>query len=270
MIISIVIATYNAEKTIRRCLESVVDTQSFEGFELDIVVIDGGSADGTVEIVESFAELLGYWESNPDRGLAHAWNKGVSHAIGDWIIFLGADDYLWSSDSLEKMAPLLASMCNLTKIVYACVMGVEASGKQLGIWSSEWNRKKFLYGQMYFSHQGVFHHKTLFTQYGMFDESYCLALDYELMFRYLMNNDAIFVPNVIVSAMQSGGMSNTPSNAIKTLREFARARRKNNVSQDSIEYYRAVIGAYVKFILVKLLGNKRAAQCIKFKKFIFR
>ena len=179
-------------------------------------------------------------------------------------------DYLWSSDSLEKVAPLLANMSNLTKIVYACVMGVEASGKQLGIWSSEWNRKKFLYGQMYFSHQGVFHHKTLFTQYGMFDESYCLALDYELMFRYLMNNDAIFVPNVIVSAMQSGGMSNTPSNAIKTLQEFARARRKNNISQDSMNYYRAIYGAYVKLILAKLLGSKRAAQFVKFKKSIFR
>lgn len=270
MIISIVIATYNAEKTIRRCLESVVNTHACDGYELDIVVIDGGSTDGTVEIVRSFAHLLGYWESAPDRGLAHAWNKGVSHAKGDWIIFLGADDYLWSSDSLEKMAPLLANMSNQTKIVYGCVMGVDDSGKQLGIWSSEWNRKKFLYGQMYFSHQGVFHHKTLFTQYGMFDESYRLAMDYELMFRYLINNDAIFVPDVIVSAMQSGGMSNTPSNAIKTLQEFARARRKNNVSQDSIEYYRAVIGAYVKLILAKLLGNKRAAQCIKFKKSIFR
>jgi glycosyltransferase involved in cell wall biosynthesis len=269
MIISIVIATYNAEETIRRCLESVVNTQAFEGYELDIVVIDGGSTDGTVEIVGAFEEQIGYWESAPDRGLAHAWNKGVSHANGDWIIFLGADDYLWSSDSLEKMAPQLANVSNLTKIVYACVMGVEASGKQQGIWSSDWNRKKFANGGMYFSHQGVFHHKTLFTQYGMFDESYCLALDYELMLRYLVNHDAIFIPGIIVSAMQSGGMSNTPSNAIKTLREFARARRKNNVSQDSINYYRAVIGAYGKLVLVKLLGSEWAARCVKFKKSIF-
>ena len=65
MIISIVIATYNAEETIRRCLESVVNTQA-EGYELDIIVIDGGSTDGTVEIVGSFAQLLGYWESAPD------------------------------------------------------------------------------------------------------------------------------------------------------------------------------------------------------------
>lgn len=269
MIISIVIATYNAEKTIRRCLESVVNTHACDGYELDIVVIDGGSTDGTVEIVGSFAHLLGYWESAPDRGLAHAWNKGVSHANGDWIIFLGADDYLWRSDSLEKIAPLLADKSNLTKIVYACVMGVDDSGKQLGIWSSDWNRKKF-YGEMNFSHQGVFHHKTLFTQYGMFDESYLLALDYELMLRYLINNDAIFIPDVIVSAMQSGGMSNTPRNAIRGLQEQARARRKNNISRDSIKYYRAVIGAYGKLILVKLLGSEWAARCIEFKKSVFR
>ena len=121
MIISIVIATYNAEETIRRCLESVVNTKA-EGYELDIIVIDGGSTDGTVEIVGSFAHLLGYWESAPDRGIAHAWNKGVSHANGDWIIFLGADDYLWRSDSLEKIAPLLANMANLTKIVSGLVI----------------------------------------------------------------------------------------------------------------------------------------------------
>lgn len=270
MIISVVIATYNAEQTIRRCLESVIRTQACELYEVDIVVIDGGSKDGTVQIIRSFAEQIGYWESAPDRGLAHAWNKGVTHAIGDWIIFLGADDYLWSSNSLKKMASKLANMSNLTKIVYASVKGVEANGKQLGIWSSDWDRKKFVYGQMYFSHQGVFHHKTLFTEYGMFDESYRLALDYELMLRYLMNNDPIFVPDVVVSAMQSGGMSNTPSNAIRTLREFARARRKNNVSQDSIGYYRAVIGAYGKLILVKLLGKEWAARCIEFKKSIFR
>jgi glycosyltransferase involved in cell wall biosynthesis len=269
MIISIVIATYNVEETIHRCLESVVNTNACECYEIDIVVIDGGSTDDTVEIVGSFEEHIGYWETAPDRGLAHAWNKGVSHAKGDWIIFLGADDYLWSSDSLEKMAPLLANISNQTKIVYGCVMGVEANGKQLGIWSSDWNRKKF-YDDMNFSHQGVFHHKTLFTQYGMFDESYRLALDYELMLRYLINNDAIFIPDVIVSAMQSGGMSNVPRNAIRGLREQARARRKNNISRNSIKYYRALIGAYGKLILVKLLGNEWAAQCVKFKKSIFR
>jgi hypothetical protein len=69
--------------------------------------------------------------------------------------------------------------------------------------------------------------------------------------------------------MQSGGMSNTPRNAIRGLREQARARRKNNISRYSIKYYRAVIGAYVKLILVKLLGNECAARCIEFKKSIF-
>jgi len=269
MIISVVIATYNAEETIRRCLESVVNSEA-RGYVLDIVVIDGESTDGTVPIIESFAEQIGYWETAPDRGLAHAWNKGVSHAKGDWIIFLGADDYLWSNDSLKRMALKLSNMSHITKIVYACVMGVDVSGKHLGIWSSDWNHKKFVYGEMYFSHQGVFHHKTLFTEYGIFDESYRLSMDYELMLRYLVNHDAIFVPGVIVAGMQSGGMSNTPSNAIRTLQEFSRARRKNNISQDSVEFYRAVIGAYGKLILVMLLGIKLAAQCIEFKKSIFR
>ena len=91
MYISIVIATYNAGKTLCNCLNSIV-TQLTDDVEL--VIIDGGSRDNTNSIIESYGSQIAYHISEPDKGIYDAWNKGVKKAKGDWIMFVGADDVL--------------------------------------------------------------------------------------------------------------------------------------------------------------------------------
>ena len=92
----------NGAKTLERTLQSVLDP----GFEdLDYVVIDGGSTDGTLDIIRKYESRLGYWRSEPDNGLYDAMNKGVRAARGRWVLFLGADDVLVAS--LGKIAPML-------------------------------------------------------------------------------------------------------------------------------------------------------------------
>jgi glycosyltransferase involved in cell wall biosynthesis len=91
--ISVIVAVFNGAKTLQQCIDSVAG-QTYPHKEL--IVIDGGSIDGTREILEGDATKLAYWVSEPDRGIYHAWNKALARARGDWICFLGADDYLWS------------------------------------------------------------------------------------------------------------------------------------------------------------------------------
>ena len=87
--ISVVIAVYNGAQTIQRALDSIFE-QTYR--DLEVVVIDGGSTDGTQAILEHNASQIAYWVSEPDRGVYNAWNKALDHVTGDWVCFLGADD----------------------------------------------------------------------------------------------------------------------------------------------------------------------------------
>lgn len=91
MKISIIIATWNAAKTLRRCLDSIVSQLTDE---TELILIDGGSKDETNEIIDSYGDKIAVHVSEPDKGIYDAWNKGVMVAKGDWMMFMGADDVL--------------------------------------------------------------------------------------------------------------------------------------------------------------------------------
>ncbi len=94
--ISIIIVTYNAAKTLQACLDSIYQ-QKYPAIQ--IVVIDGKSTDGTIEIIQQNATRLAYWVSEKDAGIYDAMNKGLRHITGDWVYFLGADDVLFDGFS---------------------------------------------------------------------------------------------------------------------------------------------------------------------------
>src|SRR4051812_33386156 len=101
-LLSIVTVVLNGAQTLERTLRSVFD-QEFE--DLEYVIIDGGSIDGSVDIIRQYESRIGHWRSEPDSGLYDAMNKGVRAARGRWILFLGADDELVAR--LADIAPLL-------------------------------------------------------------------------------------------------------------------------------------------------------------------
>src|SRR3990170_1119466 len=98
---TIIVATLNSAHRLPRCIASFAG-QTYPRREL--IVMDGGSTDGTVDIIRTQGPAVAYWESSPDRGIYHAWNKALAHAHGEWICFLGADDYFWSPTSLSRVA----------------------------------------------------------------------------------------------------------------------------------------------------------------------
>ena len=92
MKISIITVTYNAEKHLEKCIQSII-SQKNPNFEY--IIIDGGSTDGTVDIIKKYQDHLAYWVSEPDCGIYDAMNKGIKQAKGGYIGFLGADDYFF-------------------------------------------------------------------------------------------------------------------------------------------------------------------------------
>jgi glycosyltransferase involved in cell wall biosynthesis len=219
--IAIIVAVFNGSATVQRCIDSVVG-QTYPHKEL--IVIDGGSSDGTAEILKENSQKIAYWVSEPDRGIYQAWNKALAQTHGDWVCFLGADDYLWDAHVLERMAPHLSSALPAARVVYGQVALVNESGTVLNSFGKPWPelRPAFMRGDALNIHQAMFHHRSLFEDRGTFDESFRIAGDYDLLLRELREGRAEFVP-CLVAGMQHGGVSSHPASKVTTIREVMRA-----------------------------------------------
>jgi glycosyltransferase involved in cell wall biosynthesis len=257
--ISVIVAVFNGAKTLQRCIDTAA-RQTYVNKEL--IIADGGSSDGTVDIIRKNTVVIAHWASGPDRGICHAWNKSLSHAKGNWMYFLGADDFFWEDNVLEEIAPHLASKFSETRVVYGRVNTVRSDGTVIKTYGEEWPRIRRRFLQvMCIPHQGVFHHRSLFDTHGPFDESFKIGGDYELLLRELKTKSAQFV-NVVVAGMAWGGASSRPLLSMHALREVDRARRKNGVHVVPILWLWDFMKAWVKHVLSLRLGEDRAREMV--------
>lgn len=256
-LISVIVAVYNRSESLQRCIDSVA-SQTYAPKEL--IIIDGGSTDGTVKILNLNNEKITYWESKSDRGIYHAFNKALTHAKGDWIYFLGSDDYLWDAQALSNVAQEIKNIKDKNiRLVYGKVTIVSQNGDVLQTINKPWSQIKNLFSQgCYICHQGVFQHKSLFEKHGKFDESFPITGDYELLLRELKfkNNQPLFLPNITVAAMQTGGYSSSPQHRITILQEYARARKKNHVLVFPRIWLWSYIKALIWLVLMSTLNKK--------------
>ncbi|AXK70981.1 glycosyltransferase [Lysobacter sp. TY2-98] len=212
--ISIVIATYNAADTLERCLDSIT---SQLGADAEVIVIDGGSHDGTIEVLSARQRELGFWLSEPDKGLYDAWNKGVMRAQGDYIAFLGADDAL-EPGAVRRLCELTS--CGSDLISFKGKV-VAADGRSLGVIGKQWSYRGVA-RRMGICHPGALHARRLFGQVGLFDPRYRVAADYEWMLRLPPSTTATFVDEVLVR-IQDGGVSR--KRKLVTMKEYWRIQK---------------------------------------------
>jgi glycosyltransferase involved in cell wall biosynthesis len=225
---SVVIAVRNAVHVFQGCLDSVFEQ---ERASVEIVVMDGASTDGTLKLLERNGMRLAYWESQPDRGISHAWNKALDHVTGDWVIFLGADDRLASPDALARAARAISDDGAAHDVAYGAVRATDSRDGASQVVGDPWptSADAFRAGRM-IPHQGTFHARRLFERVGRFDESFRICADYELLLRELRDHDALFIPDLVVTDMGAGGLSARPETFPEVLRELYRARHMHGLA----------------------------------------
>jgi glycosyltransferase involved in cell wall biosynthesis len=250
--ISIVVATYNSGRHLAACLESIT-RQDFRSFEL--IVIDGGSTDDTLEIADRYRDRIAYLVSEPDRGIYHAWNKALAVLRGTWVLFIGSDDRLASPGVLGAAVPWLESADSSTRIVYGSIRLTDDgrdTGQVLGLpWSEA---RPLLRSWMSIPHPATFHHRALFRDHGVFDESFAIAGDYEFVLRELLTAEAAFIPELVVVEMGIGGISSRPDNIVRIEIEKERARRLHGLGFGPPWLEFGVLRKSVRLAIAKTLG----------------
>ncbi|MGZ8172758.1 MAG: glycosyltransferase family 2 protein [Methylobacter sp.] len=261
-LISIIIAVFNGAKTLQQCIDSTAQ-QTYANKEL--IIIDGGSKDGTVDVLESNREQIGYWVSEPDSGIYNAWNKGLSQAKGEWICFLGADDFFWDAQVLDRMASQLMMIPPDIRVAYGQIMLLNNDGKDLYPIGEPWKEVKERFKQvMSIPHPGVMHRRSLFEQHGNFDESFRIGGDYELLLRELKKADAAFVPDIIMIGMRQGGLSSSPANSIESMWDIRRAQKMHGLYFPGFFWVMAITRVYMRLILWNSIGERMTRKFIDF------
>lgn len=259
-LITIIIAVFNGTKTLQQCIDSVAN-QTYPNKEL--IIIDGGSTDGTIDLLKKNNHHITYWISEPDRGIYNAWNKALAQAKGEWICFLGADDFFFNTRVLEQMAVHLAIIPANIRVAYSQVMLLNNDGKTLYPIGEPWGKIKERFKQvMCIPHQGVMHRRSMFEQNGKFDESFRIAGDYELLMRELKTGDAVFIPDLITTGMRQGGISSDPENTLVTMREIRRAQKMHGQQWPGWIWFAAMTRVYVRFFLWRILGENLTRKAL--------
>ena len=259
-LISIIVAVFNGVKTLQQCIDSVA-MQTYPNKEL--IIIDGGSNDGTVDLLRVNQEHITYWISEPDSGIFNAWNKGLTQARGEWICFLGADDFFWDSQVLERLSPQLEKLPASIHVAYGQIMLISADGESLYSVGEPWQKIKARFKQvMCINHQGVMHRRGLFQLYGKFDESFHISGDYELLLRELKTSDASFIPDIIIVAMRQGGISSKPANTLLTMQELRRAQRMHGQPLPGWIWLMAMARVYMRLLLWNSIGEQATRKLL--------
>lgn len=211
--ISIITVSYNAASTIEQTIYSVVN-QSYENIEF--IIIDGGSADGTVEIIQKYADKIAYWVSEPDKGIYDAMNKGITAATGEYIYFLGSDDVLVDEQVMERVANQLDSEVD---VLSATVWSVFDNALQMSFENNtEYSKEEDIVRRNIRSpHQGMFV-KTSIMKQLKFDTKYKIGADYKLLLTLWYGDYKVKKIPDKIAFYSAGGISN--QQAEKGRREY--------------------------------------------------
>jgi len=153
---SIIIATYNSANTLAEAIQSVLQ-QTLKDFEL--IIIDGKSSDGTLEIIKSYEKEITYWISEKDKGVYDAWNKGIKIAKGEWICFLGSDDIMLPT-TIEKYNDfIITNIDRRFEFISSKIELVRNNLEKIKVVGEAWNWNTFK-KYMNALHPGAMHHFT--------------------------------------------------------------------------------------------------------------
>ena len=247
-LISIVTVVYNGQEFLEETIQSVLN-QTYEGIEY--IIIDGGSTDGTVDIIKKYEDRIDYWVSEKDNGISDAFNKGVKVAKGSYINFQGDGDGFVSDDALDKIFQDI----NPTEDIFvsARISRVNKKGKE--IFTSKYIEnfdKKSLLFRMSLPHQGLFTHKSYFDKYGLFDVNNTFCMDYDHLLRSYHEFPKVVTKDIVVARWRDDGLGN--GRTLEIYKEYDKIKRDNKIANgfviDFIKYW-----TLFKYYVKKLIRN---------------
>lgn len=204
--ISIIIPTFNSAKTLAVCLDSILK-QSFTDFE--VLIMDGLSTDNTLEIVKSYHDVRLIISSEKDNGIYDAMNIGITKAKGTWLYFMGSDDSLYESNTIEQF--FNNALLKNNEIVYGNVYSTRFNGIYDGLFSYS----KLMNQNI--CHQAIFFRKSVFATIGTFNTKYKAHADWEHNIRWFFSSkiSKVYV-NLIIANYADGGFSSTHNDDVFT------------------------------------------------------
>lgn len=177
--LSIITVVLNSIQFIEESINSVV-SQTYN--DIEYIIIDGGSTDGTLDIIDKYCEDIDILVSEPDNGIYDAMNKGISLATGEWVLMLNADDYLIDDQVIEKVIPSLTDSSDL--IYGTALMKFEDNGF-FENYSTVLSLKNLSRGKVP-PHMAVFAKRSIVKELGGYDTSYRLVADFDFYVRFLL------------------------------------------------------------------------------------
>lgn len=260
MKISIITVCFNSVKTIEQTIQSVI-SQTYQNIEY--IVIDGDSSDGTVDIIKKYTQQISKWISEPDNGIYDAMNKGIKMCSGDLVGIINSDDFyinntvisqIISKIKLEKVDSiytnlLLVDSTNTDKLIRNCTY----RKFKLGLFTKGWHPP----------HPSFFVKREVYEKYGKFDLSFKLAADYEFMLRVL---EKYFITTtyfpIYTLKMRNGGASTSSFSHIKlSQKECLLAFKKNGLHVNKFQYFAGKyfhkLSQYTVLTIIKDLISKK-------------
>ena len=222
-LVTIITVVFNGKDYLESTIQSVLN-QSYGN--LEYIIIDGGSTDGSIDIIRKYEDRLDYWVSEKDQGISDAFNKGVVLANGDYINFQGDGDGFLEPDLVER----LLEGADPVKEVLICgrVRRVDLEGKKLFDSPLLHFRKTNLLFRMALPHQGLFTSVRYFQEYGLFDVTNKFCMDYDHLLRAYRNFPKVRTTDQVVAQWRADGVGN--GRTLDVFREYDLVKRRNKVA----------------------------------------
>ncbi len=246
--ISIVTPSFNQAQYLEATMRSVLE-QDYANIEY--IVVDGASTDGSVEIIEKYSNRLAWWVSEPDLGQTDAINKGFAHASGDILAWLNSDD-TYESGALSEAAAFLQANPEVG-LVYGDTNFIDADGNFIGKFNAQQTSlKRLRRGGVYIPQQAAFWRTDLWRLVGPLDPSFYFAMDYDLWVRLAAVTEIQYTPRLWANFRLHGDAKTIAADE-RCWPEMLRVHRQNG-------------GNVLALIYVRYIGRRLFSPLIRWRR----
>jgi len=252
--LSIITINLNNALGLKITIQSIVN-QSFTDFEL--IIIDGGSQDSSVDIINSFCKRIRYWVSEPDKGIYHAMNKGISQSSGEYCFFLNSGDYLVDTKVFEKVFEK-----NPVEDILFGNLFVTINEKVIG---EAYGLKNLTFSDVFantIKHQAAFIKRSLFDSFGMYNEQRRIIADWEFFIKTLgLGNVSFMYLDLFIAFFDNKGLSNQNTEVVNRERSLVIEENIPLRMQPDFEFlykfkeYNRIYNNKISFFCVRLLNK---------------